>query len=62
MELISLIILCIIVFLASIMGGMVGGSFLIILPAMMLFGMGAHEAIGTSKLYMIAVGLSAIVY
>jgi len=62
MESISLITLCIIIFLASIIGGMIGGSFLIILPAMMFFGMNAHEAIGTSKLYMIALGLSSIIY
>ena len=62
MELISLVILCIIIFLASIMGSMIGGAFLIIFPAMLFFGMGVQESIGTNKLLMIAIGLSSIIY
>lgn len=48
-EPVSIVFICIIAFFAAVIGGMVGGSTLIIVPAMILFGIPPHLAIGTNR-------------
>ncbi|MBW2975423.1 sulfite exporter TauE/SafE family protein [Candidatus Woesearchaeota archaeon] len=52
----------IITFIAAIIGGMVGGSYLILIPALLFLGIDIHHVIGITKITSIALGLAFINY
>ena len=62
MEHLTFILAAIICFGASIIGGMVGGSFLILVPGLIMLGLEPHYVIAVSRVFMVAVGLSFINY
>ena len=62
MEPITFILAMVIAFVSAILGGMVGGSFLILIPALLFLGLDIHYVIGVSKLLIVAAGLASINY
>ena len=62
MEPLIFILLIVIAFLAAIVAGMVGGSYLLMIPIMLFFGLEIHEVIGITKIMTIFVGLVFINY
>lgn len=62
MEPVTFILAMAIAFIASIVGGMVGGSFLILIPALLFLGLDIHYVIGISKVLIVAAGLAAFNY
>jgi uncharacterized protein len=62
MEPVTFILAVIITFLVSIIAGMIGGSYLILIPALIFLGIPAHEVIGITKILTIAIGFVAINY
>jgi len=61
-EPITFILAAVISFLASIVGGMVGGSFLLTIPLLIFIGLEPHYVIGITRVFMVAMGLSFINY
>ena len=59
MEPITFVLAAIIAFISAIVGGMVGGSFLILIPALLFLGLDIHYVIGISKVLIVAAGLAA---
>ncbi|TKJ17274.1 hypothetical protein CEE44_01940 [Candidatus Woesearchaeota archaeon B3_Woes] len=62
MEPLIFILAAIITFLTAIIAGMIGGSYLILIPALIWLGIPTHEVIGITKILTIAVGFVSINY
>ena len=62
MEPLIFILLIVLAFLVSIIAGMVGGSYLLMIPIMLFFGLEIHEVIGITKIMTIFVGFVFINY
>ena len=58
MEILSLFIMFIIAIFASAFGTLIGGSSIVTIPALILFGLPPHTAIGTDRFGIIGVGIS----
>src|SRR3989338_7610141 len=56
------VLLVAIAFFISIIAGMVGGSYLLMIPVMVFFGLQIHEVIGITKIMTVFVGLVFINY
>jgi len=62
MEPLMIVLLIALAFLIAIPAGMVGGSYLLMIPIMLFFGLQIHEVIGITKIMTICVGLVFINY
>ena len=62
MEPIILALAAIITLFSGVIAGMVGGSYLIWIPALLFLGFDIHEVIGISKVLIIAAGFAFINY
>jgi len=62
MEPITFALAMILAFVSAIVGGMVGGSYLILIPALLFLGLDIHYVIGITKILTVALGLSFINY
>src|SRR3989338_10955280 len=56
------VLLVVLAFFISIIAGMVGGSYLLMIPIMLFFGLQIHEVIGITKIMTVFVGLVFINY
>ena len=62
MDPIIWIIALVVSFVSGIIGGMVGGSYLILIPALLFLGWDIHQVIGITRITTIAAGLAFINY
>ncbi len=62
MEPLIFVLLVVLAFFISIVAGMVGGSYLLMIPIMLFFGLQIHEVIGITKIMTVFVGLVFINY